>query len=75
MNTTVKEKWKKALRVMLRAYRRKKTDDKRSDLEILENLMEYFYKEGIVQKSEDGKFILPDIDGTIPRGINYEQKW
>ena len=59
-------KWLQTLRVMVSDYRDKHPDDKRSDLELVESLMEHFYESGLVKKGADGKWLLPDIDGPIP---------
>lgn len=53
-----KEKWIEMLRIMISDYRRLKPEDKRTDRELLESLMEHFYKEGLVGK-KDGKWVLP----------------
>ncbi|HBR16827.1 MAG TPA: hypothetical protein DD725_04345 [Deltaproteobacteria bacterium] len=63
------EKWRRMLRAMFRAYRQKEPEDKRSDWELLTSLMNHFYESGLIRKSKDGRFILPDIDGVIPRRI------
>jgi len=65
----IKNKWSRMLRAMLDAYRRKHPSDTVTDRELLESLIEYFYKSGVVQKTENGRYILSDIDGTIPERL------
>jgi hypothetical protein len=59
-------KWIKMLRAMLADYRQKNPGDERSDEELLKSLMDHFVESGVVTKRADGKYVVPDIEGTIP---------
>lgn len=51
---------------MLAEYRRRRPNDRRSDHEVLSDLMEHFVKKGALKKDSDGKFILPEhLKGTL----------
>ena len=54
------------LRAMLHDYRQKNPNDKRSDEELLKSLMDHFVESGVVKKTADGKYVVPDIEGDIP---------
>jgi len=62
----LERKWTQMLRAMLIDFREKHPNDTRSDWELLESLMEHFYEEGLVKKGTNGKYILPNGEGTIP---------
>ena len=60
-NKNPKDQWESMLRFMLSEYRTKNPSDKRSDLELVTSLMDYFFENALIKKSESEKYILPEI--------------
>lgn len=56
-----KMKWVEMLTDMLNQFRAKNPQDKRSDKELLESLMDHFFLKGRVGKDMNGKYIVPKI--------------
>ncbi len=55
-----KKQWYAMLNHMLEEYREGNPDDSRTDLEIINDLMEYFAESGLVKK-KDGKYVIPRL--------------
>ena len=61
----VKRQWSQALRAMVATYRANNPNDSRSNIELVESMMESFYEAGLVQKCDD-KYVLPELEGDFP---------
>jgi len=59
------DKWHRMLRNMINDYRRNNPNDKRSDIQLTESLLDHFWVKGLVEKNIDGKWILPKIKNKI----------
>ncbi|MRR15667.1 MAG: hypothetical protein EG826_04330 [Deltaproteobacteria bacterium] len=55
-----KEQWYYMLMDMVTEYRTDHPDDRRSDFEIVKDLMEFFAKSGLIRK-EDGQYIISEL--------------
>lgn len=60
-STNWKANWKSMLSLMLSEYHKGNPGDRRSDREILNDLMDYFVETGMIKKDETGKYLLPEI--------------
>lgn len=61
-----KQKWSQMLTAMLADYKHKNPHDKRTDLELLNSLMQRFYDDGLIGKTPEGKWLLPEIEDAGP---------
>ena len=64
-DSKIKGQWHTMLSGMIQNYRAENPEDTRSDEELLTSLMDHFVKHGLIEKTSDGKYLLP--------GINFNQ--
>lgn len=58
----VGQEWAAIFSVFIDDFRRRKPEDTRGDIELLDSLMEYMVKKGTLKKAPNGKYILPTLD-------------
>jgi hypothetical protein len=63
----VKNKFAYMLKHMISEHKRRFPQACRgkSDKELLDSLMNYFVSKGVVKKGVDGKFVVPDLEGSL----------
>jgi hypothetical protein len=60
------KKWSQTVKAILEDYHLTHPNDIRGDLGLIENLFDFWYQKGLIEKSPNGKYLLPNIEGTIP---------
>jgi hypothetical protein len=63
--------WKLTLNHMVKEHRHKYPDvtKHQTDQELMKSLVNYFISKGVVKRTADGRYLIPDLQGPSPAGF------